>query len=166
MVVAAPGAALDLGSGGGVPGLLLAEVWSGTAFVLLDADRRRASFLDRAVIDLGWAERVRVIHGRAEEEGRRPELRGRFDFVSARSFGPPAVVAECGAPFLRVGGVLVVSDPPGGPAGRWPADGLAKLGLTGEAGSGVTVLHQETRCPDKYPRRAGVPARRPLFETP
>ena len=48
------------------------------------------------VADLGWADRVRVVRARAEEAGRREDLRGTFDLVVARGFGPPAVTAECG----------------------------------------------------------------------
>ena len=48
--------------------------------------------------------------------------------MTARSFGPPAATAECAAPLLAVGGLLVVSEPPDGPD-RWPADALAALGL-------------------------------------
>lgn len=111
---------------------------------------------------------------RAEEAGRDPELRATFDLVTARGFGPPAVVAECAAPFLRPGGLLVVSEPPAGEAARWPAAGLAPLGLepvgpplTLEVGSGQTgtyqVLHQRIACPERWPRRTGIPAKRPLF---
>jgi 16S rRNA (guanine527-N7)-methyltransferase len=91
--------------------------------------------------------------------------------VVVRSFGPPAVTAECGAPFLRVGGLLVVSEPPAeeGKAleERWPADGLAPLGLEpAERWTEPFTYHasrQVTPCPDRYPRRVGIPTKRPLF---
>jgi 16S rRNA (guanine527-N7)-methyltransferase len=161
------GPALDLGSGGGVPGLVLAELWPDSEWVLLDADGRRAGFLDGAVLELGWANRVRVVHERAETAGHDAALRGRFALVCARAFGPPAVAAECGAPFLRSAGVLVVSDPPVGGTGRWPGEGLDELGLdavdqsTPEAH--FTVLSRVAPCPERFPRAPGIPARRPLF---
>ncbi|MGH9260141.1 MAG: 16S rRNA (guanine(527)-N(7))-methyltransferase RsmG, partial [Acidimicrobiales bacterium] len=128
---------LDLGSGGGVPGLVLALQWRESEVVLLDAAERRCVFLTEAAAALGCADRVAIVRARAEEAGRTAGLRGRFDAVVARGFGPPPVTAECGAPFLVVGGLLVVSERPeeeqegeGGEVGsRWPAAGLAPLGL-------------------------------------
>lgn len=163
---------VDLGSGGGIPGLVLAERWPEARFVLIDAARRRVEFLSEVVTSLGWSERVRVVGARAEEAGRDPDLRGRHDLVVARGFGPPAVTAECAAPFLEVDGRLVVSEPPedhdesGGPR-RWPPEPLASLGLAPDGSWSRPFHYQALRqvgpCPDRYPRRTGVPRKRPLF---
>jgi 16S rRNA (guanine527-N7)-methyltransferase len=173
--VAAPGRFLDLGSGGGVPGLVLAQRWPGSRVVLLDSRQRRCDFLTDAVRTLGMADRVAVECGRAEEGARRADLRGRFDLVTARAFGPPAVTAECGAPFLHVGATLVVSEPPqddcglGATAGaeRWPPDGLARLGLAVGRSWVERYRYQALElvepCPSRYPRKPGIPAKRPLF---
>jgi 16S rRNA (guanine527-N7)-methyltransferase len=169
-VDAAPGRILDLGSGGGVPGLVLAEFWPAADVTLLDAGERRCAFLTEAVHDLGWSSRASVVRGRAEEAGHRSDLRGSFDLVVARGFGPPAVTAECGAPFLRVGGRLVVSEPPAGStdnAERWPETGITVLGLT-PLREWREPFHYQAfvlgrPCPERYPRRVGVPAKRPLF---
>lgn len=161
-----PSRYLDLGSGGGLPGLVLAETFPAANGVLLDASDRRTAFLERAVRSLELPN-CDVITGRAEDKGHDPRLRGQFDVVVARSFGPPAVVAECAAPFLSVGGKLVVSEPPGSAGDRWPAAGLAQLGLrfVGVDGSDrrFAVLEHDSPCPAAYPRRSGVPTRRPLF---
>lgn len=157
---------LDLGSGAGLPGLVLALELPAVTWVLLDANQRRAAFLRDAVARLGLGDRVVVWEERAELAGRAEDLRGRLDAVVARSFGAPAVVAECGAPFLRPGGVLVVSEPPDGdPAARWPDAGLTTVGLARDpaAPTGVVRLRQLTPCPDRFPRRVGVPAKRHLF---
>lgn len=162
-----PARALDLGSGGGIPGLVLATRWPTTSVALVEASNRRAAFLQRAVVALGMEERVWVVHDRAEVVGRVPGLRGTFDVVCARAFGPPAVTAECGAPFLRVGGQLIVSEPPQLDPARWPPSGLARLGLrlveVREEGARVVVCVQEEPCPERYPRRVGVPRKRPLW---
>lgn len=172
-----PARFLDLGSGGGVPGLVLALDWPGASAVLLDAGERRCAFLREAVERLGLDGRVDVVRQRAEEAGRSPTLRGRFDLVVARSFGPPAVTAECAAPFLQVGGRVVVSEPPpedsaegaasSHDAVRWPPEGLAQLGLSPAAAwrhdYGYQSLVQRSPCPDRYPRRVGQVAKRPLF---
>lgn len=168
---APPARFLDLGSGGGVPGLVLAVHWPEAVAVLLDASERRCAFLAEAVASLGCDDRVTVVRSRAERAGRREDLRARFDAVVARGFGPPAVTAECGAPFLVVGGHLVVSEPPGTdvrPAeGRWPAAGLAVLGLRADRAWDRPFHYRsfvlERACPAAYPRRDGVPAKRPLF---
>jgi 16S rRNA (guanine527-N7)-methyltransferase len=163
-----PEYALDLGSGGGVPGLALALWWPDARWVLLDGGERRAVFLADAVEKLGLGNRVAVVHAAAESAGRDECYRATFDLVVARSFGPPSVVAECGAPLLREGGHLVVSEPPALDAARWPADKLDRFGL--EVGNGprsqhgaVVVLRQRRLAPPEIPRRAGIPARRPRW---
>ena len=113
---------LDLGSGGGLPGLVTAQEWPEASLVLLDANERRTGFLAMAARDLGLSARVSVICARAETAGRDAELRGAFDGVVARSFGPPGTLSECAAPFLRVGGWLVVSEPPATPGTSDPGD--------------------------------------------
>ncbi len=163
------GRCIDLGSGGGVPGLVLAVLaWPDREFVLLDGSRTRAAFLEAAVEQLGLAPRVTVCAARAEEAGRDATMRTSAEVVVSRSFGPPAVVAECAAPLLAVGGLLVVSEPPGGgPAERWPAGGLAEVGLqviSRRSGPpAFVVARQASACPDRYPRRVGIPTKRPLF---
>lgn len=169
-----PAVVVDLGSGGGVPALALAARWPEAGFVLIEAGVKRAAFLRQAVLDLGYVDRVEVRDERAEAAGRAPILRGAADLVTARSFGPPATTAECAVPFLAVGGRLVVSEPPDGGdhAGRWPTAGLAELGLE-DAGVTVSdvdghvghfrVLVQRVACSERYPRRNGVPAKRPLW---
>jgi 16S rRNA (guanine527-N7)-methyltransferase len=148
-----------------VPGLVLALHWPGSRWTLLDAGVRRAALLTQAVSALGLADRVDVLCARAEDAGRDPAHRGRYDLVTARSFGAPAVTAECGAALLHPGGILAVTEPPDGSA-RWPDDGLALLGLTlGTASSAprAQLIRANAPCPERYPRRTGVPAKRPLF---
>jgi len=170
---------LDLGSGGGLPGLVLAQRWPHVQGVLLDASERRAAFLQASVAACGWTERVLVIRDRAEVAGADPHLRGSFSLVVARSFGSPAVTAECAAPFLGVGGFLIVSEPPGESDGeggdgtqrhddeRWPAGGLTLVGQQPwravRETYGYQVIRQVTPCPERFPRRSGVATKRPLY---
>jgi 16S rRNA (guanine527-N7)-methyltransferase len=158
------GTVVDLGSGGGVPGLIIGVSRPDLSLVLLEASAKRCQFLETARAALGLS--AVIVEGRAEVVGRGP-LRGAADAVVARSFGAPAVTAECAAPLLRVGGVLIVSEPPEPLEGRWPPEGLNLVGLArGSSGTGfptMQVLHQVTMCPGAYPRRDGLPARRPLF---
>jgi 16S rRNA (guanine527-N7)-methyltransferase len=166
----APGSFLDLGSGAGVPGLVLAEVWPTARATLLDASTRRTAFCEQAVARLGLADRVTVVRERAEVAGRDPALRNGFDAVVARSFSRPAVTAECAAPFLRLGGWLLVSEPPDAASSevRWPGEALAELGLgraapvSGDQVSSVAA-QKVAPTPENIPRRTGIPAKRPLW---
>ncbi len=155
--------AVDLGSGAGIPGLALAGLWPESTWVLIDAAQRRVMLMEETVRELGWDDRVAVVHGRAEDLAR-TDLRGRFDLVTARSFGPPAATAECAVGFLREGGVLAVTEPPAADGSRWSPEGLALLSLEVlPPQPGVQELRFVGGLDDRYPRRAGVPNRRPLF---
>ncbi|MFP5256982.1 MAG: 16S rRNA (guanine(527)-N(7))-methyltransferase RsmG [Acidimicrobiia bacterium] len=157
------GTVVDLGSGGGVPGLVVAAARPDLHLVLLDSMAKRCRFLAEAVAALGLD--AEVVEGRAEEVGR-SDWRGRANAVVARSFGPPAATAECAAPLLKVGGRLIVSEPPDSRA-RWPEHELKELGLRPTErlndGAFVQVLEQVVPCPARYPRRTGIPTKRPLF---
>lgn len=162
-----PGVAVDLGSGAGIPGLVLALLWPESRWALVDANVRRTDFVREAVAGLGLADRVEVVVARAEVIGHEAHRRAAADLVVARGFGPPAVVAECAAPLLRAGGALIVAEPPGGAPDRWPPEGLAALGLSRDASTVEPVALQRLRqiapCPDRYPRRVGIPLKRPLW---
>jgi 16S rRNA (guanine527-N7)-methyltransferase len=171
MALDVPLSAADLGSGGGLPGLVLSSAWPTTHWLLIESNQRKAAWLEGAVQRLGAVNRVEVLCDRAENAGR-SALRGRFDLVTARSFGPPATTAECAAPLLKLGSRLLVAEPPDHPPSRWPAKGLAELGLTLEkarvvstaAGpASLSCLVAVSNCPLRYPRRVGIPLKRPLF---
>jgi 16S rRNA (guanine527-N7)-methyltransferase len=164
------GRVLDLGSGGGLPGLVLFDVWPEATGVLLDAQRRRCEFLARALSTLDLTARVAVECGRAEVLARDERLRGSFDLVVARSFGPPAVTAECSVAFLRSGGALVVTEPPAADEAttRWEQSGLTALGFGAPlpirvAETGAVRIPLVGEVDDRWPRREGVPTKRPLW---
>lgn len=169
-----PRFAVDLGTGGGLPGLVLASTWPKSTWVLVEVNGRRSSWLASALKRLALEERVEVVNERAESLARRSFVH-EADLVTARSFAAPGPTAECGAPFLAVGGLLAVADPPentGPPDDRWPAAGLALLGLrfvnrsvVSTPGGPVTIALMESfaECPGTYPRRVGIPQKRPIF---
>ena len=146
---------------------MLAGRWPDTKAVLVDGSQRRTEFLAWAVSELGWDERVEVICRRAEELGHDPTRREQSPLVVARGFGPPAVTAECAAPLITVGGWLVVSEPPEPGPDRWPA-AVSLVGLVvgprhRARGFTFQALSKDAACPERYPRRTGIPAKRPLF---
>ena len=165
-----PASVIDLGTGGGVPGLVLASCWPESRVALMDASERRTTFLTESLEEWPAATNVEVVRGRAEELGHRGDLREQFEAVTSRSFGIPALTAECGSAFLVPGGWMVVSEPPELSSElRWPAAGLVTLGLEPVETTrvsdrfGYQVLRKVTPIEDRYPRRVGIPAKRPLF---
>ncbi|MCU1369141.1 MAG: rRNA small subunit methyltransferase [Ilumatobacteraceae bacterium] len=168
-----PARAVDLGAGGGLPGLVLAvEFWPETEWLFVDAQQKRTAFLRDVVEDLALDGRVHVLTERAELVGQDLAHRGAYDLVVSRSFGPPPVTIECAAPLLRVGGAFVVSEPPATTVtDRWPTAGLALLGCSAAEATLVGTgpgfhfarITQETSCDARYPRRVGIPNKRPLF---
>ena len=158
----------DLGTGGGVPGLVLASMWDDTEAVFIESSARRCQALEEWAGELGLAERVQVVSGRAEERAHEVGLRETFDLVTARSFGRPAVTAEIACGFLKVGALLVVSEPPEPTDARWPAAELEQLGFDPIVQLVVRGAHyagtRKNRPADAgVPRAVGRPAKRPRW---
>lgn len=157
---AAPAGALaDVGSGGGLPGLVLATVRPARETHLIEATARKAAFIAETAAQLGL--RVHVHAERSEDLGR-GELRDACACVVARALAPPPVAAELCLPLCRPGGRLVLWS-------REQADdalAAAAAELGGEVlnaeGSGVLVIGKLSATPERYPRRPGMAAKRPL----
>jgi 16S rRNA (guanine527-N7)-methyltransferase len=114
---------LDLGSGGGIPGLVVAHDLPELHVTLLDRRAKRTDFLERVVRRLGWTDRVSVIC--SDVESFLPT--DPFDAVVARGFGPPEFTLSAATRLVRAGGPMVISEPPD--ADRWDEDVLARLGV-------------------------------------
>jgi 16S rRNA (guanine527-N7)-methyltransferase len=127
------GTVVDLGSGGGVPGLVIADARPDLHVVLLDRRASRTDHLRRLVGRLGFAGRVDVL---TVDAAAAPHAIA--DAVVARGFGPPASTLRAATPLLRPGGVVVVSEPPEPAHDRWPPALLAGVGL-------VAVAHHDRR---------------------
>ena len=144
-------ALLDLGSGGGLPGLPL-FTWRGDLVgVLLDGMERRTRFLQEAIRDLAIDDRVSVCTSRAEDAILDPALSGGFDIVTARSFGPPSATLELAGHFLGGEGIVLISEPPGGR--RWDRSGLESLGLEQISPVGAAIARFRRCNPPPPPRR-------------
>jgi 16S rRNA (guanine527-N7)-methyltransferase len=164
----APARFADLGTGGGVPGLVLALVWDGSEAVFIESAARRCQALAEWSHELGIADRVEVVQGRAEERAHDDELRETFDLVTSRSFARPGVTAEIACGFLKVGAPLVVSEPPEPAIDRWPEPALEELGFAPILQMVVRGAHyagtRKTRtAADDIPRSSGRPAKRPRW---
>ena len=121
------GTVVDLGSGGGVPGLVIARARPDLRLVLVERRTTRADHLRRLVSRLGAADRIEVV---ADDAAALPRLIALpVDAVVARGFGPPTQILRLAAPLLAGGGLLVVSEPPDPPADRWPKAAVDAVGL-------------------------------------
>ncbi len=127
-VPATAGTLVDLGSGGGLPGLVIAARCPWLRITLVERRATRADLLRRAVHALDVTDRVTVVADDVKALADRSPAS--FDVVTARSFAAPPITAKWASALLRSGGVLVVSEPPADDPDRWPAPMLASAGLT------------------------------------
>jgi 16S rRNA (guanine527-N7)-methyltransferase len=152
------GPVVDVGSGGGSPGLPLAAVRPELRFDLLESARKKCDFLR------GWAEQfdnVSVVCARAEDHGRGAG-RDAYGTSVARAVAPPAVAAEWCLPLLRPAGRAVLFV---GPSADFDAVAKAAREVAGEleeAAAGFVLLRKTGPTPDRFPRRPGVARKRPL----
>lgn len=161
----------DVGSGGGLPGLPLKIALPALEVALIESNRRKAAFLVAAAAQLGLTG-VEVIPARAEEAGRDPRLREAFDAVTVRALAHMAVLAELCLPLVRVGGRLLAMKAGAEAEVEAAIPALEALGgrLAGivpapspaRARGQVVIVEKTGPTPDRYPRRAGLPERRPL----
>jgi 16S rRNA (guanine527-N7)-methyltransferase len=164
---------VDVGSGGGLPGVPLKIALPEIRLTLVESVGKKAAFLQETVEQLGLAD-VLVVNARAEAAGRDPQHRDAYDAAVARALGKLAVVIELCAPFLAPGGLLVAlrrGDLDAETRAAAPAFKALKLwsrvpiavDLPGlQDGRGLVVGEKYAPTPEAYPRRPGMPGKRPL----
>ncbi|MEO8364372.1 MAG: RsmG family class I SAM-dependent methyltransferase [Ilumatobacteraceae bacterium] len=141
---------IDLGSGAGVPGLIVALVRPNAQITLVDRRTKCTDALLRAVAVLNLGDRVSVHRGDVEHLSRQSEWRESFDAAVSRGFGPPHQTLTLARLFVRVGGVVVISEPPADIPDRWGDIDLGQMGLSGPYPLGpVGVFHVEHNSPTK-----------------
>lgn len=164
--------ALDLGSGGGIPGLVLAIARPDVRWTLVDSVAKKADALRSFVAELGLSN-VDVLSQRAEEIGRGADHREAYPLVTARACAALPVLVEYALPLLADGGHLMAWKGRIGDeelqAGATASDALGggtpevlPSGFTALGDHRFVVIVKERPTPPAYPRRAGVPSRRPL----
>ena len=116
---------VDLGSGGGLPGLVIAHRRPDVSVTLVERRTKRVDLLRYGIRALGLLGSVSV------HEGDVADFVGQFDVVTARSFGPPLTVLDVSAPIVRAGGVVLISEPPSG-LPRWAVADIRALGFVDE----------------------------------
>jgi len=160
----------DVGSGGGLPGLPLKIALPGLDMTLIEADQAKAAFLVSACSALGLRG-VEVVARRAEDVGRDPRYRESFDVAVARALAPMPVLVELCLPLVRVGGRLLAQkteteDLDGARRAIEVLGGALHSAVAAPSAArsaGTVVIVDKLRpTPPAYPRRPGIPARKPL----
>ena len=164
---------LDIGAGAGFPGLPLKIARPQMEMALLEAKKKRARFLQHLVERLELPG-VAVIEGRAEELGHQPGEREGYDLVLARAVATLPVLLEYALPLCRIGGIFIAQKGPDIKEELEASQVALKLlggrlrevkgfELAHSMGQrNLVVVEKVAPTPEKYPRRPGVPAKRPL----
>lgn len=165
---------IDVGTGAGFPGLVLKIVRPGLRLTLLDSTAKKTRFLKHLVRRLGL-QSVTVLHGRAESLGQEAAHRERYDWAVARAVAEMSILAEYLLPLTKIGGQALAQKGEDAPAEVQRAEHaigqlggrirrLAPVEMQGLAETRYLVLMDKSAAtPDKFPRRPGMPSKRPLL---
>jgi 16S rRNA (guanine527-N7)-methyltransferase len=159
-----PGPLIDVGSGTGVPGMVLAIADPGREVVLLESNGRKAEALRSIASELALAN-VTVVAERAELAGRMPGHRDAYAVAVCRALARPPVAAELCLPFVRPGGLLVMwvgADSAGVEVVAAALEAAVERETTYEPGRRLLAIRKQAPTPDRFPRRDGMAAKRPL----
>jgi 16S rRNA (guanine527-N7)-methyltransferase len=163
---------VDMGSGAGFPGLILAMLCPGAQFTLVESDQKKSAFLKRAVQELSLGN-VTVITRRLEELGQDELFRESFDAVTARAVAALNTLLEYGVPLLKSGGIgwfwkgiKAEEEVDQAQAAlkllRAKVDTIYWYRLIEERDRALVKVVKSDLTPVQYPRRVGVPSKRPL----
>ena len=159
----------DVGTGGGFPGVPLAVCYPEKEFVLMDSLGKRVRIVRQLCDDLGIAN-VTAVHGRAEDFARQADYRDRFDLCVSRAVANMRVLCEYCMPFVRAGGFFIaykgmdceseINDAAN--AIKVLGGDQAEIRPLPHLDHSLVVVRKVKPTPDAYPRKAGVPSRKPL----
>lgn len=164
---------IDIGTGAGFPGIPLKIILPETEVLLVDSVHKKTDFC-RHIIDHLQLKGINVVHDRVERLGRDSRYREQFDWGVARAVAQLSTLAEYLLPFVRIGGKMLAMKGEQGPfEAQKAATALGLLGGELQAVKKVTLpgvteerflitIAKKAVTPDKYPRRVGVPGKKPL----
>ncbi|MBR6753634.1 MAG: 16S rRNA (guanine(527)-N(7))-methyltransferase RsmG [Clostridia bacterium] len=160
---------IDVGTGAGFPGLVMSAAREDICMTLLEAQQKRCIFL-QAVCDALELKNVTIIHDRAETLGKNEAHREQYDRAVARAVAPMNVLCEYLLPFVRVGGMAVCWKGPqvenekedGNAAARKLGGEEMQLMAMGQGGHVVACVEKTEKTLPQYPRKNGIPTKRPL----
>jgi 16S rRNA (guanine527-N7)-methyltransferase len=162
---------IDVGSGTGVPGIPLKIIEPSLQLTLVEAKQRKSEYLSALLPELGFDD-VTVLTRRAEELGHDERLREQFDFAVAKALAPLRTLLELTLPFVRMGGIVIA------PKGKEAANEVKEASVALETLKGsiravdalplaqpaqsAILIDKDLPTPERFPRRPGMPAKRPL----
>jgi 16S rRNA (guanine527-N7)-methyltransferase len=164
---------LDIGTGAGFPGMVLKLFLPGDSFYLLDSSSKKVNFLNQLIYKLGLTG-IDATHGRAEDLAQLEEWRGSYDYVCSRAVASLNVLLEYAVPFLKIGGFAYLYKGPEYKEEIKAAENALnilgaeiketiKLDVPGLKAERYLIIIEKTNLTNqKYPRRAGIPKKRPL----
>ena len=164
---------VDIGSGAGLPGVPLKIAFPGLRPTLIESTAKKTAFLSGLPSALGLND-MEVCTGRAEDLAQDPELRESFDFAVARAVAGMSTLAELALPFCRVGGLVIAQKKLGARDEIDQAEGaieavggrlldVREVQVEGlEDARALVVLEKVRTTPARFPRRPGIPTKRPL----
>ncbi len=170
---APPERLIDIGTGAGFPGIPLKILQPSLNLALVESVGKKAEFCRHVAVDLGL-EKVEVVQSRAEEIGQVPKYRERFDWAVARAVANLPILVEYLLPLVRVGGAILAQKGESGPAEAHASEKavrllggrmrkLIKVDLPGVAEERyLVIIDKVAATPPNYPRRVGVPSKKPL----
>lgn len=159
---------IDVGTGAGFPGLPLKLLYPQLQLTLVESVGKKAAFLETVVAELGLSD-VTVVAERAEVLGQQPAFREQFDWAVARAVAPLRVLVEYLLPLCRVGGQVLAQK--GERAAEEVAEAETAVSTLGGGNmrlqpapleGHLVLIDKLTPTPASYPRRAGMPGKRPL----
>ncbi|MTI83510.1 MAG: 16S rRNA (guanine(527)-N(7))-methyltransferase RsmG [Firmicutes bacterium] len=164
---------IDIGTGAGFPGIPIKIMYPRLRAVLMDSQQKRVNFLRKVVSDLSL-ESIEIYHERAELFGRESRRREQYDLCVSRAVAALQVLCELCLPFVKVGGFFVALKGPDIDQEVLEAQNAIKilggkttqiiklnLPISGD-GRSIVIMEKIEPTPEKYPRRPGIPAKRPL----
>ena len=164
---------IDVGTGAGFPGLVLAMALDSIRVTLLDAQQKRLSFLEQVCKNAGISN-IKIIHARAEDGARKPELREQFDYAAARALAPLNVLSEYLLPYVKQDGLALCWKGPSlkdelvsGSKAAYLLGGRLEMPVSCPVAGRdwehtILPIRKIRHTPESFPRKAGIPKNKPL----